>query len=64
MKKLPENTILKMDCIEGMRSLPDDFCNLIIADPPYSAVGRCSTSGSIAAMASAGTLASSFGSSL
>lgn len=36
MKKLPQNTILKMDCIEAMRSLPDGFCNLIIADPPYN----------------------------
>ncbi len=36
MKKVTQNTILKMDCIEGMRSLPDGLCNLIIADPPYN----------------------------
>ncbi len=37
MKKHPHNnTILKMDCIEGMRSLPEGCCNLIIADPPYN----------------------------
>ena len=32
----PSNVILNTDCIEGMRSLPDGFCNLIIADPPYN----------------------------
>src|SRR6516225_10097962 len=32
----PNNMILNQDCIEGMKSLPDDFFNLIIADPPYN----------------------------
>ena len=36
MKKPAQNTILKLDCIEAMRSLPDGFCNLIVADPPYN----------------------------
>lgn len=36
MTKVSRNSIVGMDCIEGMRSLPDGFCNLIIADPPYN----------------------------
>lgn len=30
------NTIYQGDCIEGMRKLPDECCQLIIADPPYN----------------------------
>jgi site-specific DNA-methyltransferase (adenine-specific) len=29
------NRIYQMDCIEGMRLLPDDSVDLVIADPPY-----------------------------
>jgi site-specific DNA-methyltransferase (adenine-specific) len=30
------NHVYKMDCIEGMTSLPDNSVDLIIADPPYN----------------------------
>ena len=33
---LPVNTILRGDCIEGMRSLPDACIDLVFADPPYN----------------------------
>ena len=36
MKKLPENRILKGDCIELMRSLPENSVDMIFADPPYN----------------------------
>lgn len=29
------NTIQNMDCLEGLKALPDDSVDLIIADPPY-----------------------------
>ncbi len=33
---LPLNRILRGDCIEGMRSLPDASIDMIFADPPYN----------------------------
>lgn len=33
---LPLNRILKMDCVEAMRSLPDACIDMIFADPPYN----------------------------
>lgn len=36
MTRIPRDTIIAMDCVEGMRSLPTGFCNLIVADPPYN----------------------------
>lgn len=30
------NQIYQMDCIEGMRMLPDDSVDLIVTDPPYN----------------------------
>ncbi|MEP3050523.1 MAG: site-specific DNA-methyltransferase [Erythrobacter sp.] len=33
---LPVGTILNGDCIEAMRSLPDDSVDLVFADPPYN----------------------------
>ncbi|MEQ8443617.1 MAG: site-specific DNA-methyltransferase [Alphaproteobacteria bacterium] len=36
MKKLPQNQILKGDCIEVMRSLPEESIDMIFADPPYN----------------------------
>ena len=33
---LPINTIINSDCIEGMKALPDNSVDLIIADPPYN----------------------------
>lgn len=30
------NTIQHMNCIEGMKELPDDSVDLVIADPPYN----------------------------
>ena len=35
-KSLPLDQILKMDCIEAMRSLPDACVNMVFADPPYN----------------------------
>lgn len=31
----PESKVFNCDCIEYMHSLPDNFFDLIIADPPY-----------------------------
>lgn len=36
MNKLEINNIYNMDCVEGMKLLPDDSVDLIIADPPYN----------------------------
>lgn len=36
MRNLPLNQILQGDCIEKMRSLPDNSIDLIFADPPYN----------------------------
>ena len=33
---LKMNEIYNMDCIEGMKQLPDKSVNLIVADPPYN----------------------------
>lgn len=30
------NSIINMDCIEGMKDIPDESIDLIIADPPYN----------------------------
>ena len=32
-----ENVAYNMDCMEHMKSLPDDYYDLVIADPPYGA---------------------------
>ena len=37
------NTIQQMDCIEGMRQLPDKCIDLIVTDPPYHTVGGGAT---------------------
>ena len=31
-----QDKIIKRDCIEGMKQLPDGSCQLIVADPPYN----------------------------
>lgn len=36
MDKVELNNIYNMDCIEGMKILPDNSVDLIIADPPYN----------------------------
>jgi len=36
MNALPENTILTGDCIEIMRTLPDESVDVVFADPPYN----------------------------
>lgn len=33
--KIELNKIYQMDCIEGMRFIPDDVCDLTVLDPPY-----------------------------
>ncbi len=35
-RSLPLNSILQGDCVEMMRTLPDDSIDLIFADPPYN----------------------------
>lgn len=30
------NTIQKIDCLKGLKRLPDNSCDVIIADPPYN----------------------------
>ena len=32
---LPINTIIKKDCIKGLKELPERSVDLVIADPPY-----------------------------
>ena len=34
--KIVPNNIYNMDCVEGMKSMPDKSVDLIIADPPYN----------------------------
>ena len=34
--RIPLDTIITGDCIDGMRALPDGCASLIIADPPYN----------------------------
>src|SRR5690606_39371810 len=33
---LPLNQILMMDCVEAMKSLPDESVDMVFADPPYN----------------------------
>lgn len=35
----PLNTILNMDCLEGMKLLPDESLDMVLTDPPYSSGG-------------------------
>ncbi len=40
---LPINKIYNMDCMEGMKQLPDESIDLVVTDPPYKIVqGGCS----------------------
>lgn len=39
MKTPPINTVLNMDCLEGMKLLPNECLDLILTDPPYSSGG-------------------------
>ena len=36
MTVLPINKVINQDCVQGMKSLPSDSIDLIIADPPYN----------------------------
>lgn len=36
MDVLPLDTVIQGDCLSGMRGLPDDSVDLIVADPPYN----------------------------
>ena len=36
MKQFETNVVYNIDCIEGMKKLPDNSVDLIIADPPYN----------------------------
>jgi len=43
IKMLPTNKIYNMDCLEGMKQIPDNSIDLIVTDPPYKIVqGGCS----------------------
>ena len=32
---VPKNTIIYSDCIDGMKNMPEESIDLIIADPPF-----------------------------
>lgn len=36
MKELKINNIYNMDCIEGMKLIPDNYIDLVITDPPFA----------------------------
>ena len=36
MKKIELNKIYNMDCLEGMKRIPDKSIDLIVTDPPYN----------------------------
>ena len=36
MSNIELNSIYNMDCIEGMKSIPDNFIDLIVTDPPFA----------------------------
>lgn len=38
MKNLEFNKIYNMDCIEGMKHIPDNTIDLVITDPPFATV--------------------------
>jgi len=40
MKSLPVNTVVCGDCLEVMRSFPDESMDLIFVDPPYNETGK------------------------
>ena len=33
--RIPENQIINIDCVTGMKSLPDDIIPLTVTSPPY-----------------------------
>jgi DNA modification methylase len=35
-QRLPLDQIIQSDCIEALRSFPDESVDLIFADPPYN----------------------------
>ena len=39
------NKIYNMDCLEGMKSIPDNSIDLIVTDPPYKTTSRGSSGG-------------------
>ncbi len=36
MKKIEFNKIYNIDCIEGMKYIPDNTIDLVITDPPFA----------------------------
>lgn len=42
---LEVNKIYNMDCLEGMKSIPDNSIDLIVTDPPYKTTSRGSSGG-------------------
>jgi len=36
MTRIPENTVIKGNCIEVMKKLPDQCVDMVFADPPYN----------------------------
>jgi site-specific DNA-methyltransferase (adenine-specific) len=37
---LPINKIYNMDCLEGMKQIPDNSIDLVVTDPPYKTTSR------------------------
>jgi len=38
MSEVPLDQIHNMDCIEGMKNLPDASVDLVITDPPFAII--------------------------
>jgi len=39
------NKIYNMDCLEGMKLIPDNSIDLVVTDPPYKTTSRGSSGG-------------------
>ena len=36
VKRIDINHLYNMDCLEGMKMIPDDAIDLVITDPPFA----------------------------
>lgn len=43
--KYEMNKVFNMDCLEAMKTMPDDYFDLLITDPPYKTTSRGSSGG-------------------
>ena len=46
-QKIGNATIMNVDCMEYMRTLPDKFFDLAVCDPPYGIGNWVQTSGNV-----------------